>query len=88
LISARHDPEDLALPLNGKKHHIQKKDFLEFGKNLNIPEKVVLNTLENMHTYFSFWEQKIQKSFLSHHLKDQLCELIKMRLQTLGKVIK
>lgn len=81
LISAQHDPEELALSLNGKKQHIRKKDFIEFGKNLNIPEKVMQNTMHAMSTYLPTWEQKIQNSFLSDELKEQFCQLIKMRLQ-------
>lgn len=83
LISSQHDPEDLALPLNGKKQNIRKKDFFEFGKNLNISEKVVRNTIESMCTYFLPWEQKIQKSFLNDELKEQFLELIKMRINIL-----
>jgi len=83
LISAKNDPEELALTLNGKKQHIQKKDFIEFGKNLNIPMKVIQNTMEAMSTYLLPWEQKIQKSFLHDKLKEQFCALIKMRLHVL-----
>jgi serine/threonine-protein kinase HipA len=83
LISAKNDPEDLALPLNGKKQNVRKKDFIEFGKNLNISEKVIQNTIETMGTYFSSWEQQIQKSFLNDELKEQFYNLIKMRLDIL-----
>ena len=84
LISSKNDPEDLALPLNGKKQNIRKKDFFEFGKNLNISEKVIQNTIESMSEYFSQWEQKIQKSFLNAELKEQFRELIKMRINILA----
>src|SRR5438445_3817315 len=81
LIPAQHDSEELALPLNGKKQNIRKKDFVEFGRNLNIPEKVIQNTIEDMYSNFSLWEQKIQQSFLNNKLKEQFCQLVKMRLQ-------
>lgn len=81
LISHHDDPDDLALPLNGKKSNIRKKDFLEFGKNLNIREKVILNVIESVTGYFPQWQQKIQKSFLSDELKEQYQELIKQRLE-------
>ncbi len=84
LIPIQNDPEDLALPLNGKKQNLRKKDFTEFGKNLHIPENVLENTLTTMGTYFPSWEQKIQASFLSHKLKEQFCELIKTRLHALN----
>jgi serine/threonine-protein kinase HipA len=80
LISSQNDPEDLALPLNGKKHNIRKKDFFEFGRNLHIPEKVIQNTIESMSTYFPQWEKMIQISFLNEELKEHFKELIKRRL--------
>ncbi len=81
LIPIQLDSEELALPLNGKKQNIRKKDFVEFGRSLNIPEKVIQNTIENMSSCFPLWEQKIQKSFINDQLKKQFLELIKMRLQ-------
>jgi serine/threonine-protein kinase HipA len=80
LISAQDDSEDLALPLNGKKQNIRKKDFFEFGKNLNISEKVIQNTIDSMSAYFPQWDQKIQQSFLNDELKEQFRELIKTRI--------
>lgn len=75
------DKEELALPLNGKKRNIRKNDFIEFGKNLEIPEKVIQNTINSMVANFPRWEQMIQKSFLSEDLKTQFHELIKNNLE-------
>lgn len=83
LIPAKNDPEDLALSLNGKKQNIRKKDFVEFGKNMNIPDKVIQNTIETMKIYFLPWQKKIEKSFLNSDLKEQFCKLIKTRLDIL-----
>jgi serine/threonine-protein kinase HipA len=83
LIPSQLDRDDLALPLNGKKQNIRKKDFYEFGKNLNIPEKVIRNTIESMISHFSQWEQKIQKSFLDDALKETIHQLIQMRINIL-----
>lgn len=80
LISEQDDPDDLALPLNGKKRNLRKKDFFEFGKNLNITEKVIQYTIESVTGHFPQWQQKIQNSFLSSELKEQFQELIKNRL--------
>lgn len=80
LISAQDDPEDIALPLNGKKRNIKKKDFLEFGRSLNIPEKVINNTIERMSKNIITWEKVIGSSFLSAELKEQFRDLIKTRM--------
>ncbi len=85
LFSTQQDSEDLALSLNGKKHNIRKNDFLEFGKNLKISDKAIQNTIEAMKENFSSWEQKIHKSFLNEKLKEQFCELIKMRINILNE---
>jgi len=81
LISSQDDPEELALPLNGKKNNIRKKDIFEFGKNLNIPEKVIQNTIKSMAGCFPQWENKIQTSFLGDELKGQFQDLIIKKLE-------
>ncbi len=74
------EPEEVALSLNGKKQNLRKKDFIEFGKNLNISEKVIQHTIETMTSYLPKWEYKIQQSFLTDELKKQFTALIKKRV--------
>jgi len=79
------DREEVALTLNGKKQNIRRKDFIELGKNLNIPDKVIQNTIESMYSYIPQWNSMIHKSFLNNELKKQFNELIKERIQILER---
>lgn len=83
LISQSIDREELALPLNGKKSNIRKKDFIEFGTNLNIPLKVIETSINKMLSHFSRWQEKINCSFLNITLKQQYLELIQERANRL-----
>lgn len=79
LISEHDDPEELALPLNGKKRNIRRNDFVAFGKNLNIPEKVIYHTMQSMIGFRPQWEEKIKQSFLPTHLREKYLTLIDER---------
>jgi len=76
LIPAHIDPEELALPLNGKKSNIRRKDFLAFSENLSIPDKVANYAISSMINHFPAWEAKINKSFLSDSYKTEFMKLI------------
>lgn len=76
LIPTHIDPEELALPINGKKSNLRKKDFLAFAENLKILPKVANYSMESMRSCFSVWENKINQSFLSQKLKESFKELI------------
>lgn len=84
LIPEHIDPEELALPVNGKKRNIRRKDFIAFGENLKIPPKVIERTIESMIENIGQWEAKIQKSFISETLKAQYLELIWKRKSKLS----
>lgn len=84
LIPEHNDPEELALPLNGKKSNFRRKDFLVFGKNLKIPDKVIEYAISNMISNHAKWETKINQSFLSATLKAQLKELLKRNLNRIA----
>lgn len=76
LISNHIDPEELALPINGKKSNLRLKDFFRFSENLEIPTNVVNYTISSMIKCYSDWEHKINQSFLSNDLKESFKKLI------------
>jgi serine/threonine-protein kinase HipA len=84
LISANEDREELALSINGKKSNLTKKDFFILGKNQNIPEKVIQNSIDSMSQLLPKWQQMIQNSFLSEVLILQFENLILERLKRLS----
>lgn len=84
LIPDHIDPEELALPVNGKKKNIRQKDFVQFGINCKIPEKVIYYTFNKMRDSIPLWEEKIQHSFISDEFKSQLNTLITKRMNQLS----
>ncbi len=70
--------EELALPLNGKKNHLSKGDFLTyFGKErLQLPAGLIDKTLEEFHRSRSAWELLIAGSFLSEKTRERYLKLL------------
>lgn len=42
------DPEEFALPINGRKSRLQRHDFVALGNHLKIPEVVIRRTLDGL----------------------------------------
>ncbi|TVR93417.1 MAG: type II toxin-antitoxin system HipA family toxin [Spirochaetaceae bacterium] len=42
------DPDDTALPLNGKKHRLARRDFENFGVKVGLPEKAVIGLIDSV----------------------------------------
>jgi len=84
LIPKHVDPEELALPVNGKKSNLRKKDFIALGKNLNIPEKTIQKSLSSLIDNMPIWFSKINQSFLPEALKEKFQLLIEARAQQIA----
>jgi len=74
--------EELALPLNGKKRNLTKKDFIDyFGKDkLSLTDKVLENQLDKIRSAIPTWFELIGNSFLNEPLKIKYVNLVKERL--------
>jgi serine/threonine-protein kinase HipA len=81
LIPEHIDPEEVALPINGKKTNLRKKDFIALGENLKIPDKVIGYSIKKMIDSFAKWENKINISFLNDTLKASFKKLIIKNLE-------
>ncbi len=77
------DQEEFALPMNGKKTHLRKKDFLLFAETAGISsvsaEKLIRKILSMQPKYLEMCEN----SLLPEHLKRALAELIQKRCKIL-----
>jgi serine/threonine-protein kinase HipA len=73
------DKEDLALPLNGKKSNLKKKDFDLFASQLGINETAVKKIYVKFEDSFSEMNKFIHKSFLSNELKEKYITLLNER---------
>ncbi len=76
LVPNHIDPEQLALPVNGKKSNLRRKDFIAFGENIGIPSNTILYLLENMTSALPMWEKMIENSFLNDDFKNRFKFLI------------
>lgn len=83
LISEKRDPEEAALPLNGKKANLKLSDFIAFSRRLEISDKVFQGLLEKYKGIQKDFESLIERSFLSDEKKSAFRELIQERLSRL-----
>ncbi len=78
------DKEQFALPMNGRKNNIRRKDFLVFADNCgiekNAAEKMIKNLVSLTPTYLSMCEE----SLLPDDLKERLENIIKERTVVLN----
>jgi serine/threonine-protein kinase HipA len=78
------DKEEFALPLNGKKNNLTKKDFEKFAEVLGINKKVsdrILEGMINTQVKFNDW---IDISFLESKTKATYKELIRRRIERIS----
>lgn len=78
------DKEQLALTLNGKKRNIRKKDFKEFAKNCEIPEKSAENMMKKICSLKEKFLEQCEESYLPENLKEETKQLIEERMQILS----
>jgi serine/threonine-protein kinase HipA len=84
LLSKKDDPEDLALTLNGKKAKLKRHDFITFGVNIGIPEKVVLMLIEKQISGKAVMFDWIDRSFLTAGRKADFRDLLEEKLATIS----
>jgi serine/threonine-protein kinase HipA len=73
------DKEDLALPLNGKKSNLKKKDFDLFASQLGINEAASKKIYGRFGDSFTEMNKLINKSFLSKEMKEKYIALLDER---------
>jgi serine/threonine-protein kinase HipA len=77
--------EQLALPLNDKKNNLTKKDLIRYlgMECLQLPEKIIKQTLELIYAQKSLWTHLITQSFLSPLSKEKYSSIVDNRLNLL-----
>lgn len=75
--------EEIALPLNGKKQNLKTQDFVNYfaKQQLQLPEKVILNVIEEIKQTLPKWETLLRNSFLSKPMQDKYLMLLENRAQ-------
>ena len=84
-IANPKDPEELALPLSGRKTKLRMIDFLNAAKTMGLEENVVLHLIVSLQKALPKWQALIHDSFLSEEMKKSYEELIISRLSRLQK---
>ena len=85
-IAQKNPKEELALPLNGKKNNLTRKDLIDyFGKEvLELSENSIQNTLIQIQLAVPRWNTLIERGFLSLPLKQNYQTLLTQRLKKLN----
>lgn len=78
--------EELALPLNGKKNNLKKRDFFEYLalERLGLNENIIADVSEKIQDAIPRWQELIQCSFLSKKMQEKYLILLEERCRRLG----
>jgi len=84
-IAIRNPVEEFALPLNGKKRNLTRRDLVEyFGQErLGLPEGVIREVLRSLEDAMQNWPAIIARSFLPQEQKDRYQALVQGRWERL-----
>ncbi len=82
-LLTREDTEELALPLNGKKTHIRKKDFLIFAEECHLSSASAEKMIKKIVSMEIKYIEMINDSSLTNTLKKDYVDLIQARIGVL-----
>ena len=79
------NPEEIALPLRGKKRKLKKEDLIWYFGNekLGLNTMIINNVIKQLKKSYKPWESLIQISFLPKDLKDKYLNMIVNRMERL-----
>lgn len=85
-IVLKNAKEELALPLNGKKSNLRKKDFIDYFavKRLTLNHTVIDKVMYDIHQAIPQWMALLEVSFLSEKMKKKYITLLVERSERLG----
>jgi serine/threonine-protein kinase HipA len=78
------DEDELALPLNGKKRNLTKKDFLKYTTTVGIQQKAVERIFSELKTAVANFPAIIERSFISSAKQVAFISLINRRIEVLS----
>lgn len=80
------DTDEIALPLNGRKRNLRKRDLIDYygRERLGLTGKVIENTLEGLSSVLPEWFHLIEISFLDEGLKLIYRDILVQRKDALG----
>jgi len=78
-----NDEDELTLSVAGRKHGMNRQDFIKLGSNLSIPEVTIERTLNSFISFEKAYKDMIDLSILDDELKRGYKVLISARLKRL-----
>lgn len=81
-----NEPEEIALPLAGKKRNLNSNILIDyFGKDrLNLNNRIISQVIDKIKSAFDNWEVLIKISFLTPPMKEKYLNLLKTRKERIG----
>jgi len=78
------DKEDIAMPINGKKNNVSKKDFLVFADNSGIARDSAEKMIKKLLSKKELFIEMVRDSLLPEDMKETFINLISTRCEILG----
>ncbi len=80
-IAQKNTKEELALPLNGKKNNLKRRDFIEHFaiERLQLNTTTITNVFDQTYRALPTWNSLINRSFLSDAMKNKYLALLDER---------
>ena len=78
------DREEFALPMNGKKLNIRRKDFLQFAETCHIPGEAAERMIRFLLSKKELFLKMNRESYLPEDMKERFCDLIEQRSAALS----
>jgi serine/threonine-protein kinase HipA len=84
-IAQVNPTEEVALPLNGKKKNLKRRDFIDYFavERLHLNHKVIDEIMVEIKQAVPEWKELINRSFLSVSMKEKYLKLLEARCQRL-----
>jgi serine/threonine-protein kinase HipA len=85
-IAQKNFKEEIALPINGKKNNLTKRDFWEYLaiERMALNSKTIQEVRETFEQGLLQWDELLRNSFLSKNMQDQYLQLLAHRCERLG----
>lgn len=82
-IAIDNAPEEIALPLNGKKNNLSRRDFIDYFamQRLDLNQKIIIDVIQEMQQAIPKWKKLIKISFLSEYMQKKYLYLLEERCQ-------
>ncbi len=84
VISEKSDPDDFALPINGKRRKVNMNDFYAFAESSGLNSKQIENSINKFKKRFEDALNMVDISFLDKEMKESYKNIILERSEILG----